>query len=366
MCQCIAPTDAITERLFNATIQTLELYGVYLGRTLGLYRALHREGPLDACELAAAADIAPRYAREWLEQQAVAGFLVIDEDADEADERVFRLPQEYVGVLVEDDDAAHVAPFAHMLVGIAGVLPQVAQAYRDGTGVDYQKFGPDFRHGQAGINRPAFLHDLTEQWLPAIPDLYERLQDGRGIRIADVGCGGGWSAIALAQAYPDAEVIGYDLDEASILDARRNAAEKGVDVRFVCKDADAMAADGPFDLVLLLETLHDMSRPCEVLAALGRALAPDGSILIADERVAEQFTAPGNEIERMMYGWSISHCLPVSMAEQPSAGIGTAIRPAIVRKLAREAGFASCEILPIENLLFRFYRLRNGASMTSS
>lgn len=360
MCQCIAPTDAITERLFNATIQTLELFGVYLGRTLGLYRALHREGPLNALDLARVAGIDSRYAREWLEQQAVASFLVVDEDSMNPDERSFRLPQEYVGVLVEDDDPTHVAPFAHMIVGIAGVLPQVAQAYRDGTGVDYRKYGPDFRHGQSGINRPAFLHDLTEQWLPGIPDLHERLQDGNSVRIADVGCGGGWSAIALAEAYPDAEVIGYDLDEPSIEDAQQNARDKGVEVRFVCKDADQMADDGPFDLVLLLETLHDMSRPREVLAALRKTLALGGSIVIADERVEESFAAPGNDIERMMYGWSISHCLPVSMAEQPSAGIGTVIRPGIVQKLACEAGFASCEIQPIENLLFRFYRLRNA------
>ncbi|MDQ3621751.1 MAG: class I SAM-dependent methyltransferase [Verrucomicrobiota bacterium] len=300
MCQCIAPTDAITERLFNATIQTLALYGVYLGRTLGLYRSLHRSGALNARELAASAGIAERYAREWLEQQAVAGFLVVDRDAADPHERYYRLPQEYVGVLVEDDDPAHVAPFAHMVVGIAGTLPAVVEAYRRGTGVDYHQYGADFRHGQSGINRPAFLHDLTGQWLPAIPDVHARLKTGRGVRIADVGCGGGWSAVARAQAYPGAEVIGYDLDEASIADARRNAREKGAAARFVCKDADEMAEDGPFDLVLLLETLHDMSRPREVLTALGRTLAPGGSILIADERVAERFAAPGNEIERLM------------------------------------------------------------------
>jgi 2-polyprenyl-3-methyl-5-hydroxy-6-metoxy-1,4-benzoquinol methylase len=361
MWHCITPTDAITERLFNATIQSLELFGVYLGRTLGLYRALHRNGPLSSRQLAAAANIHERYAREWLEQQAVAGFLVVDHDASEPSERVFRLPQEYVGVLVEDDDPAHVAPFAHMIVGIAGALPQVAQAYRDGTGVDYHKFGRDFRHGQSGINRPAFLSDLTEQWLPAIPDLHERLQSGPGIRIADVGCGAGWSTIALAHAYPEAEVIGYDLDAASILDARSNAQLKGADARFVCKNAGEMASDGPFDLVLMLETLHDMSHPREVLAALRRSLAPEGSILIADERVAEQFAAPGDELERMMYGWSISHCVPVAMAEERAEAIGTAIRPEVVHRLAAEAGFSSCEVLPIECQLFRFYRLQTSA-----
>jgi SAM-dependent methyltransferase len=360
MCHSIAPKDAVTERLFNATIQTLELYGVYIGRSLGLYRALHQSGPLSSRGLAAAAGVNQRYAREWLEQQAVAGFITVERDADLAEDRVFRLPQEYAGVLVEESDPSHVAPFAHMLVGIAGVLPKVVEAYRTGSGVDYHLFGPDFRHGQAGINRPSFLHDLTGQWLPAIPDLHRKLQTQPRVRIADVGCGCGWSTIALARAYPQAEVVGYDLDEASIADAKRHAAAEGVEVQFVCKDADEMAFDGPFDLVLLLETLHDMSRPREVLAALRKTLAEDGVLLIADERVGEKFVAPGNDIERMMYGWSISHCLPVSMAEQPSAALGTAIRPGTVKKLAAEAGYASCEVLDIENLLFRFYRLQSA------
>ena len=82
--------------------------------------------------------------------------------------------------------------------------------------------------GSRAFNRPAFLHDLTASWLPAIRDLHERLKAGPGVRIADVGCGGGWSAIALARAYPHALVAGYDLDEASVADAQRNAAERGV------------------------------------------------------------------------------------------------------------------------------------------
>ena len=94
-------------------------------------------------------------------------------------------------------------------------------------------------------------------------------------------------------------------------------------VRFECRDAVSIGDEGPFDLILVLEALHDMSRPREVLAALRGALTPGGSVLIADEKVADHFHAPGDDLERLMYGWSIVHCLPVSMAEQPSAAIGT-------------------------------------------
>jgi hypothetical protein len=83
----------------------------------------------------------------------------------------------------------------------------------------------------------------------------------------------------------------------------------------------------------------------------------DGAVLVVDERVGEAFTAPSDELERLMYGFSIVHCLPVGMTEQPSAGTGTVMRPATLRRYATEAGFSGVEILPIENDLWRFYQL---------
>ena len=113
----------------------------------------------------------------------------------------------------------------------------------------------------------------------------------------------------------------------------------------------------PFDLVLVLEALHDMSHPADALRAMRQALKPDGAVLVADEKVAERFHAPGDEIERLMYGWSIVHCLPVAMSESPSAAIGTVIRSDTVRALAREAGFERVDVLPVNAGFFRIYRL---------
>src|SRR5687768_17424425 len=178
-----AHTDALVERLFGATLGALELFSVYLGAELGLYRALDARGPLTPTELAAAAGIAPRYAQEWLEQQAVAAFVEVDDPA--ADERRYALPAEHARVLARPDDAAHVAPFAHMLAGIGAVLPRVAEAYRTGGGVPYSEYGTEFRHGQGHINRPAFTHELPTEWLGAMPDIVARLQDGGRPRVAD-------------------------------------------------------------------------------------------------------------------------------------------------------------------------------------
>ena len=146
--------------------------------------------------------------------------------------------------------------------------------------------------------------------------------------------------MAVAQAFPEADVLGVDADVASIEDARKLAAERGIGARFEAADASELAGHGPFDGVLILEALHDMANPVEVLAAARAALAEGGSVVVADEAVADSFVAPGDDIERMMYGWSIIHCLPASMVEQPSAAIGTAIRADTVRELAADAGFA--------------------------
>jgi 2-polyprenyl-3-methyl-5-hydroxy-6-metoxy-1,4-benzoquinol methylase len=349
-------SDALAERLFAATIDALELSTVYLGSELGLYRALAERGPLTAPGLAAAAGIAPRYAREWLEQQAVAGLLGVEDAGLAADERRYVLDPEHARVLVDAEDASHVAPFAHLLAGIGRVMPRLVDAYRTGAGVPYGEYGRDFRHGQGHINRPAFTRALPGAWLAALPDVVERLRAG-GARVADVGCGQGWASIGIARAFPRAEVVGIDADGPSVDDARRHAAEAGVSASFATGDAAQLAAHGPFDLVLVLETLHDLAHPVDFLAAARAALAPGGVALVVDEKVADRFAAPGDASERMMYGWSVLHCLPTQLVEADSAALGTVMRAADVRRLAATAGFRSVSVLPVEDDLFRLYRL---------
>ena len=123
-------------------------------------------------------------------------------------------------------------------------------------------------------------------------------------------------------------------------------------------NAENMASEGPFDLVTILEALHDMAQPAAVLRAVREALRPDGVVLVADENVADNFTPDGDELERMMYGWSVTHCLPAALAEEPSAAIGTVIRAPIVKELATQAGFRSVERLDVDAGFFQLYVLR--------
>ena len=351
--------DLFVERLLAAMSGVFDIFTVYIGNELGLYRTLAGGDRLNSVELAGRTGTQERYVREWLEQQTVAGILTVENPEAGPTERRFRLSPAHAEVLVDQDSLNYLTPLAKMAAGAVRPLPSLLQAYRHGGGVPYAEYGRVFREGQAAINRAAFLQELGQEWLPAIPDIHARLSNGAQARVADIGCGAGWSSIGVAQAYPSVRVDGFDLDEPSIELARKNAAEAGLNGRlaFEARDAAEVVGDGSYDLVLALECIHDMPDPVSVLRTMRLLAGDDGSVIVADERVGDAFTTNGNDVEWMMYGWSVLHCLPVGLADQPSVGTGTVMRTKTLAQYAQAAGFREVEVLPIDNFFFRFYRL---------
>ena len=352
--------DAFVGRLLQSIAGTFDVFSIYLGDQLGWYRALAEGGALTSGELAARTGTHARYAREWLEQQVVAGILTVDDAQAEAAQRRFTLPAGHVEPLVDRDSLNYLAPLTQLLAGCVRPLPQLVDAYRTGAGVPFADYGADLREGQAAVNRPAFLRQLAQEWLPAMPDVHAVLQGQAPARVADFGCGFGWSSIGMALGYPQARVDGFDLDAPSIERARANAAQHGVAdrVTFQVRDAGDPALAGQYDLVTAFECVHDLSDPVGALRSMRRLAGERGTVLIVDERVGETFTAQGDQVEGMMYGWSILHCLPVGLADPPAVGTGTVMRAGTLRRYALEAGFREVEVLPIENFFFQFYRLR--------
>lgn len=351
--------EAFVERLFGSLLGAMDLLHVYVGEQLGLYQALGVAGPLTSGELATRCGVHERYAREWLEQQAVAGVLTVDDpDADPALRR-FALPAAHAEVLLDGDSLSYMTPLSLLLTSVAQTMPQVLEAFRTGSGVSYDAYGPDLRQGVARINRPMFLNLLAQKWFPQVPGLVERLTADPPARVADVGCGSGWSAITIAHGFPNVEVTGLDLDAGSVDDARRNAEEAGVGdrVSFEVRDAADPALAGGFDLVCAFETIHDMCDPVGALRAMRSLRAPGGVVLVADERVADTFTVDVDDAERFQWGFSALHCLPTAMTMPPAAGTGTIMRTPVFRQYAADAGFAHVEVLPIENDFWRFYQL---------
>ena len=349
--------DALVERLFMNAVGAFDLFSVYLGDRLGLYRIVADQGPLTSAELADAASVHERYAREWLEQQAASDLLEMA--IDEAGKRRFRLPAGHDEALLDVSSLNYIAPMARAVLASVRPIDALLAAFRTGEGVPYADYGEDLHEGQAAFTRPLFENLLGNQWLPSVPALHERLLADPPARVADVACGQGRSSIEIARAYPNVRVDGIDSDHASIERARANLVGSGVEDRVTFQERDAADAElaDRYDLVTIFEALHDMSYPVDVLRAAKGLLGDGGVMFVGDERTAEAFTAPASEVERLYYGFSIFHCLPVGMVGDGAAGTGTVIRAETVRRYADEAGFSSCEVLPIEHDFWRFYLL---------
>ena len=343
-------------RLFEAGLGAFELATVTLGERLGLYRALADHGPSTSQALAAASRIDARYVREWCEQQAAAGLLGVDDPRLEPELRQFHLPPGSEAVLLDPQSPAYAIPLGGFLEAVGRILPAVEAAFRTGAGIPYADYG--VHDVQGAFNRPAFSGQLVQEWLPQIPDLDAALRAGG--TVAEFGCGEGWAAIALAVGYPRLLVDGFDIDPLSIDAARRHAERAGVAdrVRFAVVDVTDPALTGSYDAVFAFEMVHDLARPIAALQTARRVTA-DGNapVIIMDERAAEEFTAPADPIERFFYAASVLHCLPVGRSEEPSAQTGTVMRPDTLRSYATDAGFTRFAVLPIENDMFRFYRI---------
>lgn len=349
--------DAFVDKLLASADGTFRVFSIHLGQRLGYYRALASGAPMTSAELAQASGTHERYAREWLEQQTVCGVLRVAHDSPDATTRRYVLPPGIAEALTDERSLNYVYPLVHQLVAVTRPLDRLLDAYRSGGGISFGDYGTDMREGQAAMNRPIFMEFLAKEWIPAMPAVARKLREGG--RVADLGCGAGWSSIAMALGFGHSQIDGIDLDGPSIEMARSNAKEQGVAdrVTFHARDARDPGFTATYDLVTIFEALHDLARPIDVLATARAMLAPGGSVLVVDERVGERFTPEGEGLEWMMYGWSVLHCLPAGMSETPSAQTGTVLREPTMRAYAKAAGFARVDVLPVEHPFFRLYHL---------
>jgi 2-polyprenyl-3-methyl-5-hydroxy-6-metoxy-1,4-benzoquinol methylase len=307
-------------------------------------------------QLAARTGTTERYVREWLEHHAASELLVVDDPRAEPLARRYWLPPEHIPVLANPDDVRYEAYIGVDIVRGGRWLPQLVEAFRVGNAPPPLPWEPE---GREEANRALFLNVLGTEWLPAIVDVDLRLRAEPPARVLDVACGTGWASIAMAQAYPKINADGVDLDQDAITAARRNAERAGVAdrVRFSVADAGDLHGPGEYDLVTIFEALHDMSRPVEALSAARQMIADDGTLLVADGLVAEEFTVPATPLERIAYGWSVVSCLPGAMGDPQTAATGAVMRPSVLRQYALQAGFSAVEVLPIHTDYWRFYRL---------
>ena len=331
-----ARVEAFAGRLFELYTGGMLTYMVDIGHRTGLFAAA-AAGPATSGELAARALLQERYVREWLGAMATGGIVEYDPAT-----TTYRLPAEHAACLT-GPGSANLAPYSRLSTHLAKHVDAVARAFREGGGVPYTEFRPEFTDVMDGLGRGTFDELLLAEYLPLVPGLTERLT--AGARVADVGCGTGHAIVLLAGAYPASTFVGYDLAEDAIARARAEAAAAGLaNARFEVRDVAQLAVEQPFDVVFVFDAIHDQVAPAEVLDRIHAALAPGGRFVMVEPGVSS--TPEGNlanPLAPMLYSVSTLHCLTVSLAHG-GAGLGATWGEQAARRMLAEAGFGDVAV----------------------
>jgi 2-polyprenyl-3-methyl-5-hydroxy-6-metoxy-1,4-benzoquinol methylase len=324
----------------------------YVGDRLGIFKAMANVTPMTSRQIAERTRLSERYIREWAATMAASGYL--DYNAADA---TFRLNAEQAMVLAREDNTFFMGGAFQYAVACYRQLPKLMQSFEHDGGVPFTDFGSDIVEAIERLFHAGYETWVAQEWIPAVPDIHERLLAGG--EVAEVGCGAGQCTIPVAMAYPDSRFFGYDLDQASIERARRKAAQAGVAgrVTFERIAAEELPFADRFDLVMAFNCIHDMARPRQVLAGMHRIVKPDGAVLWSEARASDRLEENLNPQGRTMYASSTMHCMTVSLA-QGGEGLGSVIGEAKARALAEEAGFPSFGTLPVENPIHQIFLLR--------
>jgi SAM-dependent methyltransferase len=304
-----------------------------LGERLGLFKALADGEPTTSEQLAARTGTVERNVREWLATMAASGYLTYEGDGR------FRAAPEQIAAFADESSPAFVlGGFQSFLsCGSPDERERLERAFHDGRGVGWHEHHPDLFAGTARFFRPGYAAHLVDEWLPALTGVVEKLRTGG--RVADVGCGLGYSTVMIAKAFPEALVTGFDYHTPSIDAARKLAAEIGVKDRVVFEEAGAKDfGGGPYDLVAFFDCLHDMGDPVGALAHSREQLAEDGCVMLVEPFANDRLEDNLNPLGRALYGASSLICTPVSQSQETGRALGAQAGEQRTREVAREAG----------------------------
>ena len=308
---------------------------VRLGLRLGLFDAL-ADAPASAAELARrAGGLHERYVREWALAQSANGYV----DYDPASEQ-FSLSTEQAMVFHHRDSPVYLAGAFELVAAMIEAEPKVEECFRHGKGVRWGDHAGCLFCATGAFFRPGYVNNIVQAWIPALDGVEAKLR--AGAKVADVGCGVGFSTLLMAEAYPDSSFVGYDFHEPSIDEARRHAGEHGLGdrVRFEVATAKDIVEQG-FDLITMYDCLHDMGDPRGCAGHMRQILAPGGSWMIVEPIAGDAPAQNMNPVGRLYYNASTMICVPTSLDQEVGEGLGAQAGEAKLTEVIRQGGFES-------------------------
>jgi 2-polyprenyl-3-methyl-5-hydroxy-6-metoxy-1,4-benzoquinol methylase len=344
--------DHFVSKVLSDTSATLTTLLSAIGDRLGLFKDLANNGPATSDEFAIRSGINCRYAREWLGGMATAGYL----EYDPATHR-FALPPEHAPALAQENGPFFFGGVHEMIPPLVGVLDQVVDAFRKGGGVPQSAYDKHWWDGMERFSGIWFENLLVPQWIPAMPDVRAKLEGGA--RVADVGCGRGRALIKMAETYPNARYVGYDVFPPSIERASANAKAARVDDRVSFQQLDApKGLPEQYDVITTFDVIHDAADPLGLLRTIRQALSPDGIYVCLDINCSDKLEENAGPLGAMFHGFSVLYCMTTSLANG-GAGLGTVgLHEPKVRELCAQARFSSVRRVPLENPFNNLYEIR--------
>jgi len=326
-----------------------------VGDSLGLYRALHELESATSVELAERTGLSERWLREWLRHQACMKQIDYDAAADR-----FHLSPEAVAVLLDDTHPAHLAGAFQSAVATFPSLPSLTTSFQTGLGRSYDDHGADCACGIERMSAYTNRFALVPELLPALDGVVDKLR--RGARVADVGCGAGSATLAMAEAFPASEFVGYDISRHALARATDKLAAGGhPNVRFLNPETHPLPVTPVFDLVTTFDVVHDTPYPEALICSIQSALRDDGTWFCSDIRSFPTFeeNRAGHPLAGMLYGFSLMVCMASGLSRRDGAGLGTlGFNEAVARDMTSRSGFTRFRRIDHDNVMNNFYEIR--------
>ena len=254
----------------------------------------------------------------------------------------FYLSEEQKSVFAFEESSAFMLGAYDILSGNIHNIDNVREAFKTGKGVNYSDSHPCIFSGTARFFRPSYSANLLEKWIPAIPSVEKKLQDG--CNFADIGCGFGVSSLMIANAFQNSKIYGFDIHRPSIENANKEAKQMKIN-NAIFKEADAENYDGEFDIITFFDCLHDMGDPLGASKYAFNHLKNDGTLILIEPSAADDPEENFNTIGQMYYAFSTMGCVPTSKSQKKGLALGAQAGPTKLFKILENAGFKTTKIV---------------------